>query len=178
MFENTDTYTQISGVFVRICSADHIELALKRNAPERPEARYNRRGQNALYLAVNEESARVAMRKYAKDIDTPLFLVKYEVEACRLVDLRHQDLCDYKDLASQDWQSAIEKGYDPTSWQVADLFRSNQEIGLIDPSRKDPEKWHVTLFRWNEIGAPKITIVSEPTPVYLNIFNPIITQPF
>ena len=66
MFENT--YTEISGTFVRICSPDQVNLALKRNSPTRPEARYNRLGQDALYLAVDEESARVAMQKYAKDI--------------------------------------------------------------------------------------------------------------
>lgn len=94
MFENT--HAGISGIFVRICSPDQIDQALKRNSPERPEARYNRHGENALYLAVNEESARLAMRKYAKDIDTPLVLVKYKVESCQLVDLRHKSLSNYK----------------------------------------------------------------------------------
>ncbi|MEI6897892.1 MAG: hypothetical protein V5786_10505, partial [Psychromonas sp.] len=80
MFKNS--YTEISGTLVRICCAEQLDLALQRNSPERPEGRYNRRGQDALYLTVNEESARVAMRKYAKDIDCPLVLVKYQVEAC------------------------------------------------------------------------------------------------
>ena len=127
MFENT--YTEISGTFVRICSPDQVNLALKRNSPTRPEARYNRLGQDALYLAVDEESARVAMQKYAKDINTPLVLVTYEVESCLLVDLRHNEMNHYKVLASQDWQSALNKGCEPTSWQVADLLRSHQEIG-------------------------------------------------
>ncbi len=38
---------------------------------------------------------------------------------------------------------------------------SSQQIGLIDPSRQDPKKWHITLFRWNEIGAPKVTLVGD-----------------
>jgi RES domain-containing protein len=165
MFESA--HTEISGTFVRICSPDLIDQALKRNSPERPAARYNRHGQDALYLAVNEESARVALRKYAKHIDTPLVLVKYKVEACQLVDLRCESLSEYKALAGQNWQDAMAKNSEPTSWQVSDLLRSHQEIGLIDPSRKDPDVWHVTLFRWNEVGAPKVDSVGDPIPVYL-----------
>jgi hypothetical protein len=26
--------------------------------------------------------------------------------------------------------------------------------GLIDPSRKQPHLWHLTLFDWNNPGAP------------------------
>lgn len=166
MFEGT--HTEISGTFVRICNPEQIDLVLNRGSLERPEARYNRHGQDALYLAVNEEGARIAMRKYAKDIDTPLVLVQFEVEACRLVDLRHKDASDYQALAGQYWQDAIAKGAEPSSWQISDLLRSNQEIGLIDPSRKDPEKWHITLFRWNELAAPKVTMIGDPVPIYLD----------
>ena len=163
MFESS--YTNIAGTFVKISAADQINLALQRNSPIRPEARYNRRGQNALYLSVDERSARVAMRKYAKDITAPLVLVRFEVEACQLVDLQHADMSAYKTRASQGWQAAIANGYEPASWEVADLLRENQAIGLIDPSRKDPDTWHVTLFRWNEPGAPMVNIVGDPTPI-------------
>ncbi|PWQ93416.1 hypothetical protein [Leucothrix arctica] len=74
---------------------------------------------------------------------------------------------DYREKASQDRQAAIAKDDEPTSWEVSDLLRTHQEIGLIDPSRKDPKAWHVTLFRWNESGAPIISLVGEPTPIVL-----------
>ncbi|WP_413702175.1 RES family NAD+ phosphorylase [Psychromonas sp. KJ10-10] len=166
MFSNS--YTKISGTFVRICSPDQVALALQRNSPKRPQARYNRHGQDALYLAVNEESACVAMQKYINNIDTPLVLVTYEVEPCFLVDLRHADNKHYRTLTSQDWQTAVNEAREPSSWQVSDLLRKNKEIGLIDPSRKNPEKWHITLFRWNELGAPGVRIVNQPSPIFLN----------
>lgn len=166
MFKNA--HTEISGTFVRICNAEQINLSLKRNSSERPEARYNRQGEDALYLTLNEESARIALRKYSENIDKPLFLVKYTVEPCMLVDLRHESVVNYKVLASQNWQDAIIKGEEPTSWQISDLLRKHQEIGLIDPSRKEPNTWHVTLFRWNEIGTPKVT--QEGIPVPINLF--------
>ena len=48
-------HTEISGTFVRICSHDLIDQALKRNSPERPAARYNRHGQDAcLFVGVSK----------------------------------------------------------------------------------------------------------------------------
>lgn len=80
-----------------------------------------------------------------------------------LVDLRHQSVANYKVLASQNWQDTIIKGEEPTSWQVSDLLRKYQEIGLIDPLRKELNILHVTLFRWNEVGTPQ----GEPVPINL-----------
>ncbi|MEI8634416.1 RES family NAD+ phosphorylase [Vibrio sp. PP-XX7] len=165
MFENT--HFRISGTFVRICAVGQAESVLERHSPDRPEARYNRRGQDALYLTATEESARVAMKKYVKHIKSPLVLATYEIEACQLVDLRHPDLRLYKDCVGGDWQDALSKGIEPPSWNVSDLMRENHEIGLIDPSRKDPTVWHVTLFRWNEAGAPSVRVVGDPVPIVL-----------
>jgi len=161
-------YTELSGKLVKVISAEDIELALKRGSSERPEARYNRRGQDALYLSANESSARVAMQKYLKEIVSPLMLVEYEIELCRLVDLRHADAQELKALASEDWRSAIAQGCEPSSWQVSDILRKDNEVGLIDPSRKNPAVWHVTFFRWNEAGAPNVRMVGSPKPIFLN----------
>jgi len=158
-------HSTISGVFVKIAFADQVDILLERNLPYRPVARFNRCGQDALYLSVDEQSARVAMRKYAKDSDQPRVLIHYEVQSCKLVDLRHADVADLRQLAKQDWQSALDSGDEPTSWQVADKLRESSEVGLIDPSRKSPGVWHVTLLRWNESGAPLVTMVGQPTAI-------------
>jgi len=96
-------YTQLSGTFVKIISPVDVNHVLKRNTLDRPEARYNRRGENALYLSSNENSARVAMQKYAKEIETPVVLVEYAVESCQLVDLRRVDAQQLRNMASTDW---------------------------------------------------------------------------
>jgi len=162
-----NTYTKVSGSFVRICGLEQAEIALDRNSKDRPAARYNRKGQNALYLTVNEETARVAMKKYKNRTSSPLYLFSYNVEACSLVDLRHPENNRYRDLAASDWLEAVKNNSEPSSWEVADILRGNDEIGLIDPSRKNPDSWHVTLFRWNEKGAPMVSLINDPKPIEL-----------
>lgn len=155
----------ISGEFVKIAFEDQVKILLKRDSPQRPAARFNRLGENALYLSVNEDSARVAMQKYSDITDAPRVLIRYHVQSCQLFDLRHPDAADMRSLASQDWQEALRKGFEPTSWQMADKLRRDHEIGLIDPSRKNSNLWHITLLRWNEAGAPTVTMMGDPAPI-------------
>ncbi len=157
--------TRISGVFVKIAFADEWDIFLKRGSSDRPAARFNRRGQDALYLSKDEESARVALRKYVGDADSPRVIVHYQVESCDLVDLRHVDAKDLRQRSSLDWLCALESGREPESWRVADSLRASNEVGLIDPSRKNPSTWHVTLFRWNEPGAPQVKVVDQPVAI-------------
>lgn len=157
--------TAISGVFVKIAFADQIDRLLERHSPTRPAARFNREGEDALYLSVDENSARVAMRKYVSKSDPARILVRYQIQICQLVDLRHVDARHLRQRSRVDWQGALKNGCEPESWQVADSLRRSNEIGLIDPSRRNPELWHITLFRWNELNAPQVTIVGQPTPI-------------
>lgn len=159
--------SNIAGEFEKIAYAEQVNILLQRESPMRPEARFNRRGQDALYLSVNDNSARVAMKKYANDRESPRVLIRYEVPACELVDLRHSDAKELRERASQDWKSELENGLEPTSWRVADSLRNSDEIGFIDPSRKNPKLWHVTLFRWNEAGAPNVNILGRPKVITL-----------
>lgn len=163
----TNTHTEISGIFVKIINADDAELVLKHNSPERPAARYNRRGEDTLYLSADEYSARVAMQKYSKEINTPLVLVHYRLTLCSLIDLRLEAARDLKEMCTQDWRAEIDRGIEPTSWRVSDKLRAEKEIGLIDPSRKNPDVWHITLFRWNDEVGPEITVHGEPQSISL-----------
>lgn len=165
MFESS--YTQISGTFVRICPEDQIEIALEKGSPNRAPGRYNRKGEDALYLTPTEESARTALIKYKDSITEPLVLVKYDVQPTQVVDLRSDELSDLRRKSSVNWQESIKRGEEPSSWSVADQLKKNNEIGLIDPSRKNPDIWHLTLFRWNEAGAPTVNIIGSPTPIKL-----------
>ena len=153
--------SEISGTFVKIAFADQVDILLKRNSPDRPAARYNREGQDALYLSVDENTAHVAMRKYVADSDSPRVLIYYEVQPCQLVDLRHPDAEDLRKRANQNWQLALDEGTEPTSWEVADLLRKSNKTGLIDPSRSQLGSWDITLFRWNEPDAPRVAMVGQ-----------------
>ena len=157
--------TTISGEFVKIVFADQVDIILQRNLPNRPAARFNRRGQDALYLSVDEDSARVAMKKYVSKSDPPRVLIRYMIQSCQLINLGHVDARELHLQSRSDWKDAIERGGNPPSWQVADKLRESNEVGLIDPSRQNPKLWHVTLLRWNEPNAPQVTMVGQAMPI-------------
>lgn len=159
--------TEISGVFVKIAYANDADVALARGLPYRPPARFNRQGQDALYLSPDEISARVAIGEYVRADDPPRVLLRYEVQSCTLFDLRHPNASDVYSLARQPWQQALARNEEPLSWQAADHIRDSGHVGLIDPSRRRPGLWHITLFRWNEPGAPRVSRIGPPIPIVL-----------
>ncbi|MCR9212542.1 MAG: RES family NAD+ phosphorylase [Proteobacteria bacterium] len=157
--------TEVSGNFVKIAFADAVEVPLLRGHPKRPAARFNRPGQDALYLSPDEASARVAIGEYVQEGDPPRVLLSYEVDACTLLDLRLPEAADIYELARQSWRPPFARGEAPPSWEAADLIRNLGHVGLIDPSRQQPGLWHITLLRWNEPGAPKVRQIGKPVPI-------------
>ncbi len=149
--------TDVSGDFVKIVWADDPDVHLMRGAPVRPPARFNRRGQDALYLSPDVESARVAIGQDVREGDRPRVALTFRVERCALFDLRSPKAADIYAIASQPWRALLAAGGTPPSWRVGDQLRENGYVGLIDPSRRRPGLWHITLFCWNEPGAPIVT---------------------
>ena len=154
-------------MFVKIAFADRVDVLLERSRPERPAARFNRTGRDALYLSVDEASARVAMTRHARAGDPPRVLVRYAIGACRVVDLGHPEARALRERAAGDWRAALARGEEPESWRVVDELGRAGEVGLIDPSRRRPGLWHLTLLRWNEPGAPAVERVGDPVPIIL-----------
>jgi hypothetical protein len=68
-------------------------------------------------------------------------------------------------LASQPWRKLLAEGGTPACWRAADQLRQQGHVGVIDPSRRRPGLWHVTLFRWNEPGAPPVESVGLRVPI-------------
>jgi RES domain-containing protein len=157
--------TEVAGLFVKIVFANDVDLVLARGLRHRPAARFNRPGQDAVYLSPDEESARVAIGEYVKNFDAPRVLLTYAVERCILFDLRHQDASSVYALARPNWRGTFESGNEPTSWAAADIVRQAGHVGLIDPSRRRPGLWHITLMRWNEPGSPRVHTVGSPIPI-------------
>lgn len=157
--------TEIRGTFVKISFETPNGIHLERGLSYRPAARFNRVGQDALYLSPNEQSAKVAIGEYVRLGDPQRFLITYEVEPCVLLDLRHPLSAEVYELARKPWQSAMKAGEEPESWLAADTVRKAGHVGLIDPSRQKPGLWHITLFRWNEDGAPLVRQICEPLQI-------------
>ncbi|WP_299631816.1 RES family NAD+ phosphorylase [uncultured Roseobacter sp.] len=155
-------FIEISGCFVRIEAADASGIALQRGHPHRPPARFNRCGEDALYLSPDAESAHVAIGGDVTCNDSPRVLARYKVARCKLVDLRSKNAAKLYELARCPWRTALESGEDPPSWTAADIVRESGAVGLIDPSRRRAKLWHVTLFRWNEPRAPKVSLEGPP----------------
>ena len=154
--------TEVSGTFVKIVWADDPDVHLSKGAPDRPLARFNRTGQDALYMSPDVESARVAIGQDVRPEDRPRVVLTFEVERCKLFDLRNPEAAEIYSVAAQPWRRLVAHGADAPSWQAADQLREAGHIGLIDPSRRRPGLWHITLFRWNESGAPTVRRVGEP----------------
>jgi RES domain-containing protein len=148
---------------------------LARGLSHRPAGRFNRIGQDALYLSPDELSARVAIGEYVRLGDPPRHLLTYEVERCALFDLRHPAAASVYDLARKPWRQKLAAGEEPQSWDAADHVRRTGHVALIasspsartliDPSRRRPGLWHITLLRWNEAGAPTVRKLGEPIPI-------------
>lgn len=157
--------TEVEGRFVKIAFAKDADVSLSRGLAHRPAARFNRIGQDALYLSPDEVSARVAIGEYVKPEDPPRVLLTFEVERSTLFDLRHPQSSDVYELARQSWRKALQAGEEPKSWEAADFIRQSGHVGLIDPSRRRPGLWHITLMRWNEADAPSVRQIGEPVPI-------------
>jgi hypothetical protein len=53
-------------------------------------------------------------------------------------------------------------------WRV----RAAGADGIIDRSRQIAGGWHLNLFRWNELGGPKVEIAGNPVPGVLTADGP------
>lgn len=162
-------FCEVSGTFFKIVMPAEELLVLTPHCTRRPVARYNRAGQDALYLTQNEESARAALSRYVREGTRHRVLARYEVSCCQVLDLRTAEAGDLKRQASQKWDDVLAAGKIPPSWQVADWAREQGYDGLIDPSRQTPQFWHLVLFRWNVAGAPSVKLIGEPKPVILDL---------
>jgi RES domain-containing protein len=159
---SADGLREISGRFFRVIEAgDDDPLSAKAH---RTPGRFHRAGERALYISPSPDSAAIAIghRVLAGD-KAARTLIGVELKDAIVIDLLDEQACarfgiTYADAAAP-WMRVFEAGKTPLSWAVADKLRSRGVHGLIDPSRRAPGYglWRITLFRWNESGAPRVT---------------------
>lgn len=159
---------RISGPFFRAISADRIDDVLE--PPSAHSAgRYHRPGQPALYMSPSAEWARIATSGYFREDGVQRVVVRLEVGIADVLDQRDEKACAFlgidREKSNRSWREALKSGAEPPSWANADAARAVGADGIVDRSRHIPDGWHVTLFRWNQPGAPEVAVDGEPIPV-------------
>ena len=147
------------GTFYRAIDPSFREFAI---AGSSAAGRYSRANEPTLYLSSSVDGVEAAMIAHQDARAVAREIVEIDVEASGIVDLRDVralesagiDLAD----ATAPWQDIAAAGGTPTSWSVRDRLLAGGANGLIDPSRKRPGLWHLVLFRWNEPGAPTVSL--------------------
>jgi len=148
----------VEGTFHRAVDPAHEHASLDGS---RSPGRYSPAGSPTLYLSSSPAGVAAAMIAHADDRASDLLVLAFEVQAERIADLRDPaamgalgvDTVD----AAVDWQADLAAGRRPASWDVRERLVRAGAAGLIDPSRKRPGLWHLTLFRWNAGGsAPRV----------------------
>jgi len=150
--------TPISGLFYRYvydnARTDPITAA------HSPEGRFHHSGQAALYMSPTQDWAAKALKVYIRPDDPLRSFVSLRVEGARIVDLRNPLLCASLGLdvlaARANWRLDRKENRVGSSWVVSDTVRDLGADGLIYPSRTEPHRWNLVLFRWNEFGGPKV----------------------
>lgn len=84
----------------------------------------------------------------------------FDVQATEIADLRQRELMASLgidvDAAAAPWQDDFASGREPASWGIRNKLIELGAHGLIDPSRKRPGLWHLTLFDWNNGAGPSV----------------------
>lgn len=147
----------VTGSFFRAVDPAYREEAL---SGSRSAGRYSPPDVPTLYLSSSRAGVAAAMIAHTRDSTPDLEVMRFSVEAARIVDLRDHEALRSVGLdpadAAADWQSVVAAGGSPSSWSVRERLERLGAHGLIDPSRKQPQLWHLTLFRWNTDGAPRV----------------------
>ncbi|TYD00793.1 RES domain-containing protein [Arthrobacter echini] len=147
----------VRGSFFRAIDPSYRADAL---TGSRSAGRYSPEGVPTLYLSSSREGVAAAMIAHTDDRTPDLEVLQFEVGADRIVDLRSQQALrsigiDPADAAA-DWQEPLARGERPRPWRVREALEDLGAHGLIDPSRKQPHLWHLTLFAWNSEGTPRV----------------------
>lgn len=158
-------FVSVAGRFYRAVSPAFAARALDGS---RTDGRYAPEGTPTLYLSSSRAGVAAALTRYAQDGAPAQQVLAFDVAARRIADLRDgramSRLGVDPTLAAQDWQEARRRGEQPASWLVRERLEAAGAVGLIDPSRKRPGLWHLTLFAWNRPGAPTVRPLGPVDP--------------
>ena len=133
-----------------------------------PEGRSHYKGQPALYLSETAEGTQVATKIYRKPNDPPRGIFPLSVDGARVVDLRDKAATDALGIDTTHgnamWQDIRAQGLRSPTWDISDKVRKMGFDGILSASRSKPSLSHLTLFRWNALGGPKVARAGDPLP--------------
>ena len=155
--ENNNPFSTVQGIFYRAVDSTFREGALDGS---RSEGRFSPRETPTLYLSASPEGVAAAMIAHTDSESPSRMILSFGVEASNIADLRDRatmaaigvDI----DAAAAPWQDDVAAGRAPASWEIRETLLGLGAQGLIDPSRKRPGLWHLTLFAWNRPGTPSV----------------------
>jgi RES domain-containing protein len=152
----------IRGRFYRAVDPDFEDHAL---AGSRTAGRYSPPDRATLYLSSSPDGVAAAMIAHTDERVPDLRVLAFDVEAHHVADLRDTAAMatlgvDPSDAAA-DWQADVAAGRTPRPWTVRERLERAGAAGLIDPSRKRPGLWHLTLFSWNVDASATVRWVSD-----------------
>lgn len=161
----------ISGRFYRSVLAERVDNVLDPPSPQ-SAGRYHRYGQPALYMSPEPGWAIRAISGYMREDGKARMLVPLLVTEAMVLDQHDEALCEGLGIdrtqSNVSWRTVLEQGGEPPSWKTSDIARASGADGLIDPSRNIPGGWHLDLFRWNDLGGPKVEVAGEPVEIRLS----------
>jgi RES domain-containing protein len=131
-----------------------------------PEGRFHHDRQPALYLSASPEGTVVASRRYMRPEDPPRAIFPLRIEGGRIVDLRDPVATAHFGIDTThhavEWQPVRAAGHVAPTWAISDRIRALGFDGMLYASRSDPSKTHLTLFRWNSLGGPRVGTGGPP----------------
>lgn len=147
----------VRGEFYRAIDPAYENSALDGS---RSAGRYSPPNMRTLYLSSSPEGVAAAMIAHSSERSPELKVLAFEVTAERIADLRDADamarLGVDPEEAAADWPGDLAAGRIPKPWAVRETLEKAGAEGLIDPSRKRPGLWHLTLFSWNTFGVAQV----------------------
>ncbi|RYD93812.1 MAG: RES domain-containing protein [Sphingobacteriales bacterium] len=174
MVQARQRLTKIAGAFFRIAFEHDAERVLSGVATR--EGRYHHDAEPALYMSNTPEWAWKAVESYVRLGDASRIVSELHVSDARVVDIRDQDLCRDLGIIPSDsdvpWQPQLSARQRPSTWNVSDRARQAGADGLVYTARTAPLRWHLVLFKWNELGGPRV-ILGNQTP----LTGPILERP-
>jgi RES domain-containing protein len=122
--------------------------------------RWNRKGQQALYLSTDPMTA---LAEYNQDfLFRPVTLAQYRVTQAKLADLSDSETLKNLglslDIHSTAWRALTLEGKEPATWHIADTLMSQGIDGVLFPSVASPLGRCVALWHWNENAGPQISV--------------------
>lgn len=155
--EDSTSFCSVRGTFFRA-----VDPAFRLRALEgsRSAGRFSQPAAPTLYLSSSPEGVAAALLAHTDPESPPREVLAFDVAASRIADLRDgaamAALGVDVEAAAAPWQDDVAAGQAPASWSVRERLVELGAHGLIDPSRKRPGLWHLTLFTWNAPGSPSV----------------------